>query len=91
MEIDCHMDWPYDLKVRKDECGEVKLPAPDRYPTVEYNRMNANQREQWNAHFGPENQAFLRRFAKGDMPHEDLVRWKYQRYLKNYLATVRAV
>ncbi len=91
MEIDRHMDWAYDLKLRKDEMGDTVLPGPNRYPTVEYDRMNAAQRKAWDAHFGPENQAFLEAFRDGKMTHRQMVQWKYQRYMKNYLATVRAV
>ena len=91
MEIDRHFDWAYDAKVRKDERGEVKLPAPDRYGTPEYNRMTPAQKEAWDAHFGPLNQAFLKKFASGEMSDRDVVRWKYQRYMKNYLGTVKGV
>lgn len=91
MEIGRHMDWAYDLKLRKDEQGDVPLPPPNRYPTVEYNRMNSAQKETWNAHFGPLNQAFLKQVAAGELSDADIVRWKYQRYIKNYLRTVKAV
>ena len=91
MEIDRHFDWAYDAKVRKDERGDVVLPKPDRYGTPEYNRMTPEQKKTWNDHFGPHNQQFLREFASGDMSHEDVVRWKYQRYMRNYLGTVKAV
>jgi arylsulfatase A-like enzyme len=91
MEIDRHFDWAYDAKVRKDERGEVQLPAPDRYGTPEYSRMNEQQRSEWNAYFGPKNQEFLKQFASGQMDHDQLVRWKYRRYMRNYLSTVKAV
>ncbi len=91
MEIDRHFDWAYDAKVRRDERGDVVLPKPDRYGTPEYNRMNDRQKAAWNAHFSPLNQKFLQDFKDGKLSHEEVVRWKYQRYMKNYLATVRAV
>ena len=91
MEIDRHFDWAYDAKVRKDERGDVQLPKPDRYGTPEYNRMNDEQKAEWDAHFAPLNQKFLKDFDSGKLSHEDVVRWKYQRYMKNYLGTVRAV
>ena len=91
MEIDRHLDWAYDVKLRKDERGGVKLPKPDRYGTPEYNRMNANQKKRWNAHFGPRNQAFLAQFKSGKLSASDIVRWKYRRYMRNYLGTVKAV
>ena len=91
MEIDRHFDWAYDAKVRKNERGDVVLPKPDRYGTPEYNRMTAQQKQVWDAHFGPQNQAFLADFKAGKLSHQEIVRWKYQRYMKNYLGTVKAV
>jgi arylsulfatase A-like enzyme len=91
MEIDRHFDWAYDAKVRKDERGGVQLPKPDRYGTPEYNRMTPAQKAAWDAHFGPRNQRFLADFKAGKVGHRDVVRWKYRRYLRNYLATVKAV
>ena len=91
MEIDRHFDWAYDAKVRKNERGDVVLPKPDRYGTPEYNRMTDQQKQVWDAHFGPQNQAFLADFKAGKLSHQEIVRWKYQRYMKNYLGTVKAV
>ncbi len=91
MEIDRHFDWAYDAKVRKDERGNVMLPKPDRYGTPEYNRMTPEQKKQWDAHFSPRNQEFLADFAAGKLSHQDVVRWKYRRYMRNYLSTVKAV
>lgn len=91
MEIDRHFDWAYDAKVRKDERGDVKLPAPDRYGTPEYNRMTDAQKKEWDTHFGPLNQKFLADFKSGKLSDRDVVRWKYRRYMRNYLSTVKAV
>ena len=91
MEIDRHFHWTYDLKLRKDEHIGTKLPGLDRHGSSEYNRMNDTQKKQWDAHFGPENQAFLKEFKTGKLSHKDIVRWKYQRYMRNYLGTVKAV
>jgi arylsulfatase A-like enzyme len=91
MEIDRHFDWAYDAKVRKDERGDVQLPKPDRYGTPEYGRMNAAQKKVWDTHFGPRNQEFLGDYAAGKLSHKAVVRWKYRRYMRNYLSTVKAV
>lgn len=91
MEIDRHMDWAYDLKIRKGERGDVKLPDPDRYGTPEYSRMNAEQKRTWDAHFSPDNQKFLADYKSGKLTHSDIVRWKYRRYMRDYLSTVKAV
>jgi len=90
MGIDRHFDWAYDAKVRKDERMGVVL-EPDRYGTPEYDRMTPAQKKGWDAHFAPLNRAFIEAYKAGGMSENDVVRWKYQRYMKNYLATVKAV
>ncbi len=49
--------------------------------------LNDEQLEVWNAAYEPKNEAFRELALEGD----DLVRWKYQRYLKDYLRAVAAV
>ncbi len=90
MEIDRHMHWQYDLKVRKDEPGAGDL-MPNRFGDKEYSRMTPEQKAKWDAYFGPKNQEFLKEYASGKLSDKDIVRWKYQRYLKNYLGAARAV
>jgi N-acetylglucosamine-6-sulfatase len=90
MELDRHFTWAYDLKLRKDERMGVEL-LPDDYGTPEYNRMNDAQKKAWDAHFAPLNRKFIEAYKAGNMSKEDVVRWKYQRYMKNYLGTVKAV
>ncbi len=50
-------------------------------------KMTPDQRAAWDAGFAEENAAFFEAGLEG----EALVRWKYQRYLKNYLRSVRGV
>ena len=49
--------------------------------------MNEAQTEAWQAIYGPRNETFHAANLQGD----DLVRWKYQRYVKEYLRTVAGV
>lgn len=49
--------------------------------------LDAEQRKLWDAYYEPRNKAFLDANLKG----KDLVRWKYQRYLHDYLGCVKAV
>lgn len=91
MEIDRHLTWAYDLKIRKEEQGGVKLPSFREYGTPEYNRMTPEQRLKWDAHFGPKNKAFIKDYKDGKFDHRKLVEWKYDRYIRNYLETVKAV
>ena len=58
---------------------DLKLTPP---PT-----LNAEQRKVWDAYYDPRNDDFRRQNLAG----RDLVRWKYQRYLHDYLATIASV
>ena len=49
--------------------------------------LTAEQRALWEAAYGPRNVAFEAAGLEGD----DLVRWKYQRYIKDYLRSIASV
>lgn len=49
--------------------------------------MTEAQLKIWNAYYEPRNEAFRQAKLQG----RDLVRWRYQRYLHDYLGTVRSV
>ncbi len=51
------------------------------------NNLTPEQLAKWNAAYGPENEAFRANPPTG----KDLVRWKYQRYIKDYLRTIASV
>ena len=91
MEIDRHLTWAYDLKLRKDELDGVELPSFRNYGTPEYNRMTGQQKAVWDAYFGPKNKHFIADYKAGKIDDVELVRWKYRRYIQNYLETVKAV
>ncbi len=54
------------------------VPAPN---------MTAEQLKEWNAYYEPRNEAF----RKANLSGKDLVRWRYNRYMHDYLACVKAV
>jgi hypothetical protein len=49
--------------------------------------LDDDQRLVWESKYGPRNEAFRKLDLKGN----DLVRWKYQRYMKDYLRCVASV
>lgn len=49
--------------------------------------LTPKQQAEWDAAYGPKNQAFREANLTGD----DLTRWRYQRYVKDYLRCVSAV
>ena len=49
--------------------------------------LTPEQKETWDAAYGPKNEAF----EKAGLQGEALVRWKYQRYIKDYLRCIASV
>jgi len=58
---------------------DVKLATPQNLTPV--------QLKDWNAYYGPRNDAYREAAPKG----KELVRWRYNRYMHDYLACVKAV
>jgi arylsulfatase A-like enzyme len=83
MEIARHMFMGHDLKygVGADE------PDPERWWRGQLARMTPVQRRAWDQAYGPRNAAFDQAGLEG----ADLTRWKYQRFIKDYLRCVAAV
>ena len=59
--------------------GDLKLTPPGN--------LNAEQKKAWDAYYEPRNEAFKEAKLEG----KDLVRWKYNRYMHDYLGCVKAV
>jgi arylsulfatase A-like enzyme len=80
MTIEKTMTMGRDLKVKElDETGQFMGSA--------YGRMTPIQQAEWDAAYQKKNEAMLAAKLKG----KDLVRWKYQRYLKDYLRCIKSV
>jgi arylsulfatase A-like enzyme len=76
MGIDEHMRMAYDLMLFRSEADLKNI-----------GRLTPEQREAYLAEFEAENAAFIANPPTG----KALVRWKYQRYMKNYLRCVAGV
>jgi arylsulfatase A-like enzyme len=69
-----------DMMIRKTmNAKDLKLDPP---PT-----LTAEQRKAWDAYYGPRNEEF----REANLEGKDLVRWKYNRYLHDYLACIAGV
>jgi len=88
LTIDRHMNLVYDLFLEPYEGWDPKAGfANDGSGFRNLEKMTPAQRSAWDAAFRDENAAFHAAGLTGDA----LVRWKYQRYLKNYLRCIRGV
>ncbi|WP_200391063.1 sulfatase/phosphatase domain-containing protein [Roseibacillus ishigakijimensis] len=89
MSLKNDMYWGHDMKFH----GENRFPKyfADGIPNGEYRRMTEEQKKAWDAAYGPKNEAFLAKMEAGELSDEDILRWKYQRYLKDYLRSIRSM
>ncbi|MEQ8837708.1 MAG: DUF4976 domain-containing protein, partial [Lacipirellulaceae bacterium] len=89
MEIDRHLDPHYDLflNLTPDFSGEAIQKRQDKSALENIKRFSPEQLKVWRKAYGPKDEAFHAQDLKG----KDLIRWKYQRYAKNYLRCIKGV
>lgn len=88
MRIEDDMTLVYDLKVdelKHTEAYKAEWGVDGWNASLD--RMTGEQREAWIAAYKPKNKAFISKNLKGD----DLLKWKYQRYLKDYLRCIKTI
>ncbi|MGQ1784579.1 sulfatase family protein [Saccharicrinis sp. GN24d3] len=78
------MDLIYDLKM-EDPKGEIETRM--KWYPGHTSRMNEAQKVAWEKHYTPIMADFKRQNLSGD----ELYKWKYQRYMKDYLSCIKSV
>ncbi|MFA5534631.1 MAG: sulfatase [Mariniphaga sp.] len=81
MEIAGHMQWGHDFKLIVDPNGDSTNFIRD------LRRMDEEQLANWMAAYENENQKLLSNMPDG----KELALWKYNRYIKDYLRTIKSV
>ncbi|WP_198680048.1 sulfatase family protein [Aureibaculum luteum] len=87
MNILKHMHLAYDNKI--DQEVLKKLNIFDRMGRSETKRMTPEQRSSWDSVYNPIIADFEKRYPT--MDDKQLMEWKYQRYLQDYLGTIASV
>ncbi|MDF1812824.1 MAG: sulfatase [Verrucomicrobiales bacterium] len=88
LEIDRHMHINHDLFVDlTPDFEDDKSLQTDKSAWRNMQRMTEDQLKPWFAHYQPLDKAF----HEANLTGKDLVRWKYQRYAKNYLRCIKGV
>ncbi len=88
MRIDEDMSMIYDLKLYGYQ-GSTHQYDRDFMMQYALGTMTEEEREQWFAAYAEKNKWFFEH--KDSMTHEEIVRWKYQRYMKDYLRVIKSV
>ncbi len=81
MKIDGHAQWGQDFKFIVDPNGDSTNFIKD------LNRMTEEQQKDWMAAYKNENMELLKEKPTGT----DLTKWKYNRFIKDYLRCVKSV
>ena len=88
MSIDKYMEMVRDLKI--PEMYDPSTPeGRDSYAGLmgEMNRMTPQQRAIIDAYYMPRNREFLSKNLTG----KELIEWKYQNYIRDYMAVIASV
>jgi arylsulfatase A-like enzyme len=72
---------------KQNDMTIAKTMTPRDLKLTPPRNLTPDQLAKWNAAYGPKNEAF----EKANLTGNDLIRWKYQRYMKDYLRTIAAV
>ena len=74
----------YDLKLTTEENSNEII---DDLGTWSFDRMSPKQRKAWDLAYKDKNNSYHQNQPKG----EDLARWKFKRYMQDYLGTIESV
>lgn len=79
-----HFDHAWDLKFPPDS---VQHTRHANLWGSRYERLNEEQREQWDVYYN----AYYEEFKEKNLQGRELLSWIYQRYIKDYLSTIVSV
>ena len=80
--------WGWDMLLPGKPTDPRFMPG---LPNGEFKRMNPAQKAAFTKAFASENDQLLADLAAGKLDDKAVTRWKYQRYIKDYLRCVRAL
>lgn len=93
MNLLAHMNWAGDSKIYPSVMDELGIPENSNWDkgafAREAGRQNAEQRAAWDTVYAPMNEEFKKNYK--NMSQEELMKWRYQRYMQDYLGCIAAV
>lgn len=88
-----HMNWAGDSKIHPEVMDQLGIPETSDWDKLaferEVGRQNPAQRKAWDAVYGPMNEEFIKNYP--NMSKRELMSWRYQRYMQDYLGSIAAV
>ncbi len=93
MNLLTHMNWAGDSKIPPDVMDELGIAENSIWDKKAYertvDRLTSEQRNDWDEAYGPMIEKFKKEYPT--VSDEDLMRWRYQRYMQDYLGSIAAV
>ncbi len=93
MTILKHQNWAGDSKLYPNLVNALGIQEATKWGIKAFNdnteRMNAQQKAAWDEVYNPINEDFKKRFPT--MTDKELISWRYQRYMQDYLGTIASV
>lgn len=93
MNVLLHQNWSGDSKIPPHVMKELGLTEPTEWGLGQYEnefgRMTKEQRDSWNAVYDPIVEEFKENYSS--MTETELMKWRYQRYMQDYLGSIAAV
>ncbi len=93
MNLVTHMNWAGDSKIRPSVMDELGIKENSKWDKAAYNhtigRMTEAQRAAWDKVYDPINEDLKKKYK--NMSQKDLMKWRFQRYMQDYLGSIAAV
>jgi arylsulfatase A-like enzyme len=93
MNLLTHMNWAGDSKIPPEVMDELGIPPTTDWDKRGYARevgsLTPEQKADWDRIYSPMIEDFKKNHAS--MSQEDLMKWRYQRYMQDYLGSIAAV
>ncbi len=93
MRIDGNMGWAGDTKLYPETMEELGITELNAIDVVRFNnekkRLNASQQANFDKSYQKISADFKEKFPH--MTTQDIAKWRYQRYMQDYLGTIKAV
>ena len=93
MNLLTHMNWAGDSKIPPEVMDELGISETAHWDKKAYERtvgrLTKKQKEEWDHAYAPMIEQFKRDYP--NMSDRDLMKWRYQRYMQDYLGSIAAV
>lgn len=88
-----HMNWAGDSKITPEVMDELGIPETANWDkgafAREVGRQTPEQRAKWDSVYNPMIEEFKKNYP--NMSEEELMKWRYQRYMQDYLGSIASV